>query len=322
MKNRKSLIISIIIAAIVYAAVTIMVNQGMLSRQMMSIIVPICVYIMLAVSLSLVVGFLGELSLGHAGFMSVGAYSGALFLINTQDSLPAIVSLIGALLIGGCCAAIAGVIIGVPVLRLKGDYLAIVTLGFGEIIKSVINAMEITGGAKGLSKIPLLTTYRSFTIVFILVLIVIIVVANLVNSRHGRAVCAVRDNDIATEAVGIPVSRFKIMAFVVAAFLAGMAGVVYAGNIGILKPSQFDYNMSIEILVMVVLGGMANIKGVIIAAVILTALPEVLRGASDYRMLLYAVVLIIMMLFNNSLIKQRIVEKRNLRKAEKNEKEA
>jgi len=322
MKNRKSLIIRIIIAAIVYAAVTVMVNQGMLSRQMMSIIVPICVYIMLAVSLSLVVGFLGELSLGHAGFMSVGAYSGALFLINTQDSLPAVVSLIGALLIGGCCAAIAGVVIGVPVLRLKGDYLAIVTLGFGEIIKSVINAMGITGGAKGLSKIPLLTTYRSFTIVFILVLIVIIVVANLVNSRHGRAVCAVRDNDIATEAVGIPVSRFKIMAFVIAAFLAGMAGVVYAGNIGILKPSQFDYNMSIEILVMVVLGGMANIKGVIIAAVILTALPEVLRGTSDYRMLLYAVVLIIMMLFNNSPIKQRIVEKRNLHKAKKNEKEA
>jgi len=322
MGNKKKLIINGAIAAVVYAVVMILINQGLLSRQMMSIIIPICVYTMLAVSLCLVVGFLGELSLGHAGFMSVGAYTGALFMIRTQEVLPSIVSLIGGLLVGGCSAAVMGVIIGVPVLRLKGDYLAIVTLGFGEIIKSVINSMSVTGGAKGLSKIPLLTTHRSFTAVFILVLIVIIVVANLVNSRHGRAVQAVRDNYIAAQAVGIPVSRFKTMAFVVAAFLAGMAGVVYAGNIGILKPVQFDYNMSIEILVMVVLGGMGNIRGAIIAAVILTALPEVLRGTSDYRMLLYAIVLIAMMLFNNSGIKQRIMEKRNVNKADKAKKEA
>jgi len=322
MGNKKKLIINGAIAAVVYAVVMVLINQGLLSRQMMSIIVPICVYTMLAVSLCLVVGFLGELSLGHAGFMSVGAYTGALFMIHTQKVLPSIVSLLGGLLVGGCCAAVMGVIIGVPVLRLKGDYLAIVTLGFGEIIKSVINSMSVTGGAKGLSKIPLLTTYRSFTVVFILVLIVITVVANLVNSRHGRAVQAVRDNYIAAQAVGIPVSRFKTMAFVVAAFLAGMAGVVYAGNIGILKPVQFDYNMSIEILVMVVLGGMGNIRGAVIAAVILTALPEVLRGTSDYRMLLYAIVLIAMMLFNNSGIKQRIMEKRNVNKADKAEKEA
>lgn len=314
MKNKKNLIINGVIAAAVYAAIMVSVGQGMLSRQMMSIIVPICVYTMLAVSLCLVVGFLGELSLGHAGFMSVGAYTGALFLIKTKDVLPEVVCLIGGLLVGGCCAAVMGVIIGVPVLRLKGDYLAIVTLGFGEIIKSVINSMTVTGGAKGLSKIPLLTTYKNFTIVFILVLIVIIVVANLVNSRHGRAVKAVRDNYIAAQAVGIPVSRFKVLAFVVAAFLAGMAGVVYAGNIGILKPVQFNYNMSIEILVMVVLGGMGNIRGSIIAAVILTALPELLRGAADYRMLLYAIVLIILMLFNNSEIKQRLIEKRKAKK--------
>ena len=318
MKKNKKLIISGIIAMVVYGAVMLLVSQGLLSRQMMSLIIPICVYTMLAVSLCLVVGFLGELSLGHAGFMSVGAYTGALFLIHTQEVLPPLVSLIGGVLVGGLSAAVMGVIIGVPVLRLKGDYLAIVTLGFGEIIKSVINSMtDITGGAKGLSKIPLLTTYRSFTVVFILVLIVIIVVSNMVNSRHGRAVCAVRDNYIAAEAIGIAVSRFKVLAFVVAAFLAGMAGVVYGGNIGILKPVQFDYNMSIEILVMVVLGGMGNIKGAIIAAVILTALPEVLRGASDYRMLLYAIVLIAMMLFNNSGIKQKIFEKRNGKKTEK-----
>lgn len=315
MKKNKKLIINLGIAVLVYIAVMILTTQGFLNRQMTSLIIPICIYVILAVSLSLVVGFLGELSLGHAGFMSVGAYTGGIFLIQTQDKLSPFISLAGALLLGGISAAIMGIVIGIPVLRLKGDYLAIVTLGFGEIIKSIINSMiDITGGPKGLSKIPLLTTHKNFTLVFILVLITILVVSNLVNSRHGRAVCAVRDNYIAAEAVGIPVSKFKIMAFVIAAFLAGVAGVIFAGNIGILKPVQFDYNMSIEILVMVVLGGMGNIKGSILAATILTLLPEVLRGAADYRMLLYAIVLIGMMLFNNSNLKKNFLEQRSLKK--------
>lgn len=292
----------------------------MLSRQLMALIVPICTYVMLAVSLCLVVGFLGELSLGHAGFMSIGAYSGAIFMMNTN--FPTIISLILGLLVGGICAAIFGLIIGIPVLRLKGDYLAIVTLGFGEIIKSIINSLTgITGGAKGLSKIPLNTTYRNFTFVYILMIVVIIVVVHLVNSRHGRAICAVRDNYIAAEAVGIPVSKFKTLAFVIGAFLAGMAGVVYAGNIGILKPSNFDYNTSIEILVMVVLGGMGNIKGSIIAAIVLTALPELLRGAADYRMFIYSIVLIGLMLFNNSSLKQMLIDKKNMKQAQKIQKE-
>jgi len=318
MKKNKNIIINLGIAILVYIAVMILTTQGILNRQMTSLIIPICVYVILAVSLSLVVGFLGELSLGHAGFMSVGAYTGGIFLIRTQNVLSPFFSLLGALLLGGIAAAVMGTVIGIPVLRLKGDYLAIVTLASGEIIKSIINAMtNITGGAQGLSGIPRLTNVNNFTLVFILVLITILLVSNLVNSRHGRAVCAVRDNYIAAEAVGIPVSKFKILAFVVAAFLAGVAGVVFAGNIGILKPVQFDYNMSIEILVMVVLGGMGNIKGSILAAVILTLLPEVLRGASDYRMLLYAIVLISMMLFNNSSLKQNFLEKYNLRKAKK-----
>ena len=317
MKINKKLIINGVIAIAVYAAVMGLVGAGALSRQMMSLITPICVYVMLAVSLSLVVGFLGELSLGHAAFMSIGAYAGGLFLIGTEEVLPTVVSIPLAVILGGACAAILGVIIGIPVLRLKGDYLAIVTLGFGEIVKSVFNAMTgITGGAKGLSGIPLVTTYRNFTFVFILMLLVIIVVAHMVNSRHGRAVCAVRDNYIAAEAVGIPVSKYKILAFVVAAFL------VYAGNLGILKPVNFDYNTSIEILVMVVLGGMGSIRGSIIAAVILTALPEVLRGAADYRMFIYALALIIMMLFNNSAFKKNLIDKKNLRHAEKLQKEA
>ena len=315
MKNKKKILINLGIAILAYVIVMVLTTQGILNRQITSLIIPICIYVILAVSLSLVVGFLGELSLGHAGFMSVGAYTGGIFLIQTQDLLSPLISLMGAILLGGIAAAVMGTIIGIPVLRLKGDYLAIVTLGFGEIIKSIINSMtNITGGAKGLSKIPLVTTYRNFTLVFTLVLITIVIISNLVNSRHGRAICAVRDNYIAAEAVGIPVSKFKIMAFVVAAFLAGVAGVVFAGNIGILKPIQFDYNMSIEILVVVVLGGMGNIKGTIIAAVILTVLPEILRGASDYRMLIYAIVLIAMMLFNNSDLKRNFLEKRDLKK--------
>ena len=307
MKIDKKIIVNALIALVVYAAVMGLVKGGVLSRQMMSLITPVCVYVMMSVSLSLVVGFLGELSLGHAAFMSIGAYTGCLFLIATKDILPVLVSLLLAVFI--------------PVLRLKGDYLAIVTLGFGEIIKSVFNSLKITGGAKGLSKIPLVATYKNFTFVFILMLLVILLVSHLVNSRHGRAVCAIRDNYIAAEAVGIPVSRYKILAFVIAAFMAGMAGVIYGANLGILKPANFDYNASIEILVMVVLGGMGSIKGSIIAAVILTLLPELLRGASDYRMLIYAIALISMMLFNNSAFKRNLTEKRNLKQAEKLSKE-
>ncbi|HIS33045.1 MAG TPA: branched-chain amino acid ABC transporter permease [Candidatus Limivivens intestinipullorum] len=319
MKKNRKLIINGVLAVAVYVLVMVLVNTGMLTRQLMSLIIPCCTYTMLAVSLSLVVGFLGELSLGHAAFLSIGAYAGALVL---KLELPIWIGLPAALLVGGAAAGILGVIIGMPVLRLRGDYLAIVTLGFGEIIKSVFNAMTpITGGAKGLSQIPLVTTYRNFTPVYILTVLTILVVAHLVNSRHGRAVCAIRDNYIAAEAVGIPVSRYKILAFVVAAVLAGMAGVVYAGNIGILKPTNFDYNTSIEILVMVVLGGMGNIGGTVAAALILRILPELLRNVSNYRMLIYAIALIAMMLFNNSSFKRTLVEKRNLRQAEKIQKE-
>ena len=315
MKIDKKIIVNALIALVVYAAVMGLVKGGVLSRQMMSLITPVCVYVMMSVSLSLVVGFLGELSLGHAAFMSIGAYTGCLFLIATKDILPVLVSLLLAVFIGGVAAALLGVVIGIPVLRLKGDYLAIVTLGFGEIIKSVFNSLKITGGAKGLSKIPLVATYKNFTFVYIFVLLTILVISNLVRSRHGRAICAVRDNAIAAEAIGIKVTKFKTMAFVISGFFAGMAGVFYAHNVGILKPVNFDYNKSIEILVMVVLGGMGNIKGAVIAAVILTALPEVLRGAADFRMLLYAIVLIAMMLFNNSRFRMAIIEKRNLKKA-------
>ncbi|MBU9738200.1 branched-chain amino acid ABC transporter permease [Lachnospiraceae bacterium ASD3451] len=281
-------------------------KSGMLNRQYTALIVPVGVNIMLAVSLNLVTGFLGELSLGHACFMSIGAYTGA--LISTSMELPSYAEFFLALIAGGVMAAVFGFLIGVPVLRLHGDYLAIVTLAFGEIVKSVLNALPFTNGSKGLSKIPMYSNYQHYTLVFILVILTIVIITNLVKSRHGRAICSLRDNYIASESIGIPVSRFKVLAFVIGAFFAGIAGVVYAHNVGIIKPTTFDYNKSIEILVIVVLGGMGSIKGSIIAAVILTVLPEMLRGADDYRMLLYSIVLIVMMLFNNSEVKERLLE--------------
>lgn len=306
MKTKKinNFIINIILIVVSYAAISVIINSGMLSRQMTSLIIPIGVNIILAVSLNLLTGFLGELTLGHAGFMSLGAYTGALITVDTE--LPAVIGLPLALIAGGIVAAIFGLIIGIPVLRLKGDYLAIVTLAFGEIIKSVLTAMEFTGGAKGLSGIPKYTTYKNYTIVFVFVVLTILLIKNLVHSRHGRAICSVRDNYIASEAIGIKISRYKIMAFVISAFFAGIAGVFNAHNIGILKPDNFDYNKSIEILVIVVLGGMGNIKGSVIAAVVLTLLPELLRDADNFRMLFYAIVLIAMMLFNNSGLKERL----------------
>lgn len=292
--NKKN-IISIVSAALIYILITYLVSSGVLSRHYQSLLVPIGVNIILAVSLNLTVGFLGELTLGHAGFMSVGAYAGCLFTVYAN--LPVYIEFPIALMIGGLVAAIFGVIIGVPALRLKGDYLAIVTLAFGEIIRSVVTNLEITGGAGGLKGIEKTSNY---TIVFVIALITIVMISNLVHSRHGRAICSIRDNIIASESVGINIVYHKLLAFVIAAFFAGVAGVLYGHNLGILKPSTFDFNKSIEILVIVVLGGMGNILGSIISATIITLLPEVLRGLSDYRMLIYAVVLIAMMILNTS----------------------
>jgi len=319
MKVNKKTIINIVIMLLAYALVFVLINSGVLSRQYKSLIVPICVNIMLAVSLNLVTGFLGELSLGHAGFMSIGAYSSALISIALSNTLPPAAAFLIALLCGGILAAFFGFIIGVPVLRLRGDYLAIVTLAFGEIIKSIINYLKFTGGSKGLSKIPLYSDYRNFTVVFIITVITIVLISNLIDSRDGRAIKSIRDNDIAAESIGINISKYKVSAFVIAAGFAGIAGALYAHNVGIIKPNIFDYNKSIEILVFVVLGGMGNIPGSIISAIILTLLPEFLRGADNLRMLLYAIVLIVMMIFNNSKFKSSLSLNKTFRKLGKEE---
>lgn len=302
-------IITLAVIVAVYFILYFLIENNYLSRQMKSLMVPMCYNVILAVSLNITTGFLGELSLGHAGFMAVGAYTGAI-LTNTLNMAKPIEFILGMIL-GGLVAAIFGVIIGVPVLRLKGDYLAIVTLAFGEIIRSIVNFLGITGGAKGLSGI---SRYSNFTWAYVVAVISVIVITNFVNSRHGRAITSIRDNAIAAEAIGIKVSKYKIMAFVIAAFFAGVAGVLYGHNLSILKPGDFDYNKSIEILVIVVLGGMGSIKGSVISAIILTILPEKLRAADDFRMLLYAIVLIAMMLFTSSSFKTRLEESGKLPK--------
>ena len=321
-KNTKSSLTTYGMVVAAYIICELFLRTGHMTSLLKGLLVPLCVYAILAVSLNLTVGILGELSLGHAGFMCVGAFTSAVFskcVMNTI-TVPTVRFLL-ALLVGVVCAGICGVLIGIPVLRLRGDYLAIVTLAFGEIIKNLVNViylgkdsagfhfsmkdimslnMEADGdviikGAQGITGAP---TDSNFTIGIILLLITLFVVMNLVNSRSGRAIMAIRDNRIAAESIGINITKYKILAFSISAALAGAAGVLYAHNLSTLTalPKNFGYNMSITILVFVVLGGIGNIRGSVIAAVVLTLLPELLRFLSDYRMLIYAVVLIVTMI--------------------------
>ena len=297
MKQKKWIpnVIILVLVLALYILLSVLISANIINPYYSGILTMVCINVILAVSLNLATGFLGQLVLGHAGFMSVGAYSAALFTM--YSGLPTVVSFPLALLVGGIVAAAFGVIIGVPALRLKGDYLAILTLGFGEIIRVLILAMPFTGGAAGLSGIPLLTT---FTYVFIIAIITVAVIFAFIHSRHGRAVIAIREDEIAAEAAGIHTTYYKLLAFVLAAFFAGIAGGLYAHHIGVLDPSKFDFNYSVEILIMVVLGGMGSITGSIVATIVLTLLPELLRGFSEYRMLIYSVILICVMLFKPS----------------------
>jgi branched-chain amino acid transport system permease protein len=313
----------------VFLIVSICQGAGLLNRSMSGMLVPICCYVCMAVSLNLTVGILGELSLGHAGFMSVGAFSGIVVSMSLQAAVPSVfLRVVIALVTGAIFAAVVGVIVGVPVLRLRGDYLAIVTLAFGEIIKDLINCLlvgydenglhialnfdgtkniqslgmsetgvEIIKGAQGATGNERIAT---FTAGFILVMITLIVVLNFIRSRSGRAVMAIRDNRIAAESVGINVTKYKLMAFVTSAALAGAAGALFGLNYSNVSAVQFDFNTSILVLVYVVLGGLGNIWGSIIATTVLYILPEALRSFSDYRMLAYAIVLILVMLATNN----------------------
>jgi branched-chain amino acid transport system permease protein len=268
------------------------------------ILMLIGINIVLAVSLNLVNGFTGQFSIGHAGFMAVGAYTSAMFtfqwgvhLVAALHGLPQPVAegiaLLFALLAGGLLAAVAGWLVGLPSLRLRGDYLAIVTLGFGEIIRVAILNMESLGGARGLPGIP---PYSNFFWVYGSVVVVVLLARNLGHSTHGRALFAIRDDEVAAEALGVDTTRYKVLAFVMGAFFAGVAGGLFAHFLSYLNPSSFTFLKSIEVIAMVVLGGMGSISGSVIAAVVLTLLPEVLRPVKEFRMVLYSLMLIILMI--------------------------
>ncbi len=285
----------------IYATLSYMVYSDNITRQLSSMLITISAYIVMAISLNLVVGLLGELSLGHAGFVSVGLFSGCLVSIATVEFLPLYIRLPVSMLFGGCFAAAVGFVVGLPALRLRGDYLAIVTLGCGEIIKNVITNLPITGGALGLNTISIYSsTAELLPYAIVLVFLTAIVMMNLKNSKHGRAIMAIRENRIAAESNGVNVTYYKLTVFIIAAFFAGMAGTLYGHAFANVKAATFDYNVSIEILVIVVLGGMGSIRGSIIATVILRALPEMLREFSDYRMLAYSILLIVIMILNAS----------------------
>lgn len=322
-KSTKSNLITFGIVIGFYLVIQLISAMGLLSSSLSGQLVPICAYVILAVSLNLTVGILGELSLGHAGFMSVGAFSGTIVWTTLYGQVPNWLGLLLAFAVGGVVAGIFGFIVGVPVLRLSGDYLAIVTLAFGEIVKNVMNAcylgydskglhfsfkdaasmgMEADGttiinGAIGITGIKKAST---FTLGIVLVLLTLIVILNLINSRAGRAIKSIRDNEIAARSVGINITKYKLMAFITSAVFAGIAGVLYSLNYSSLVAKKFDYNTSILILVFVVLGGIGNIRGSVIAAALLTVLPEMLRSLNDYRMLIYAIVLILVMIFSQS----------------------
>jgi len=317
--NKKDML-TYLLVIVAFVIMQSLYSAGSLGSSVKGYLIPICAYVSLAVSLNLLVGICGELSLGHAGFMGIGAFSGIIVAALLQNVVPNdALRLLLAMVGGGIVAGFLGFLIGIPVLRLRGDYLAIVTLAFGEIMKNIIgnlyagvddkgfhmaistSKMPLEAGGKYIINGPLGATgiqkLSSFPMGFLLVMFTLFVVLNLVGSKEGRAIKAVRDNRIAAESVGINVTAFRMKAFVVSAFLAGMAGALFGLNYSSLSATKFNFNTSINILVFVVLGGMGNILGSVISATVLYVLPEAMRSLEDYRMILYAVVLILVMLF-------------------------
>ncbi|MFI3250749.1 MAG: branched-chain amino acid ABC transporter permease [Eubacteriales bacterium] len=296
-----------VVLAIILATYFVMIGQS-LSNYVVAIISLSGINVILAISLNVATGYLGQLPLGHAGFMAVGAYTAGIFLkktpmadlISEGDKLAQLPYIILALALGGVCAGLVGILIGIPALRLRGDYLAIITLGFGEIIRVILQnidsvvGFELTGGTSGLKRIP---KFTDITIVVVCVVITITVIYMVMTSRQGRAILAIRENEIAAESCGINTTRYKVTAFALSAFFAGVAGALYAGYVGLLQPTTFGFMKSIEILVMVVLGGMGSMVGSLISATTLTAVPQILLAFDKYRMVVYSILLILVMIF-------------------------
>jgi branched-chain amino acid transport system permease protein len=297
----RNLIIALVVLAILYG-LDVVFHGRLINPYFVRILMLSGIAITLAVSLNLINGFTGQFSIGHAGFMAVGAYSSAYFSVNYGVRLAAalgdgmvgwMVALTIATLIGAACAAVAGLLVGVPSLRLKGDYLAIVTLGFGQIIVVFLNNIEAIGGARGYSGIPIV---KSFFWIFLIAILTIVIVYNIVNSAFGRALISIREDEIAAEAMGVNTTRYKVMAFVISSALAGAGGVLLAHFDGYLNPKSFEFIKSFEILIMIILGGLGSIVGSVLGAILLTILPEALRGFAQYRMVIYSLLLIILMI--------------------------
>ena len=316
-------LISYLIVIIGYIVIEVLMASGNLSSMFQSLLIPVTCYIVAALGLNLNVGVSGELNLGQAGFMCIGAFAGVCVSGALASVIPnGIIRLLLAILVGALLASLCGIVIGVPVLKLQGDYLAIVTLAFGEIIKSLINnvylgldsegfqfsfvenKLHLLPGGKALISGPMGATgterIATFTVGVLLILAALTIVYNLIYSRSGRAIQACRDNRIAAESVGIHVANTKMLAFVISAALAGAAGALYGLNYSTLIPSKFGFNLSILILVYVVLGGLGNMTGTIISTIVLVLLPEMLRGLQDYRMIIYSVILILTMILSNN----------------------
>ena len=288
---------------VVFIITTILQNNGSLKRSAIGLLVPICCYMSMAVSLNLTVGILGELSLGHAGFMSVGAFSGIVASQSLMGAIPnAPVRLAISMVVGAIFAAIVGLLIGTPVLRLQGDYLAIVTLGFGEIIRVIIQNLKVAGGMgldKGAAGQALIGIDRlaNLYVVFWITVVTVVLLFMFARSRYGRAVKAIRDDEIAASASGINITYMKVLVFAISAFFAGIAGGIFAQYIGSLNPAMAGWLQSINYVIMVVFGGMGSLTGSIVSAIALTILPELLRAFSTYRMLVYSVALVLIMIF-------------------------
>ena len=280
----------IALAAVVFTVVTVLINAGLLGSYYQITLYNICINIILAVSLNLIIGVCGQFSLGHAGFMCIGAYSAAIMV----KSMPNMGGFAIGIVIGLIISAIAALIVSIPTLRLRGVYLAIATLGFSEIIRIVVLNMEITNGAAGITGIPQLT---SWPLLFIVMVLSIMIVTNFGRSRQGRACISIREDEIASEAMGVNTTKYKTLAFVIGAMLASVAGALYACNFFVIQPDLFNFNKSIDILVMVVFGGMGSITGSLIAAIFIGILNTVLQSFSSIRMIIYGLALVGIMIF-------------------------
>ena len=284
----KKIVCFTILILITYLILMGLMSANVINSYYKGIITLALINIILAVSLNLIVGFTGQLCLGHAGFMSIGAYVSA--VITQKAGLPFIVSIF----VGAIIACIFAALIGYPTLKLTGDYFAITTLAFCEIIRIVIMNINAVGGARGFTGIPKET---NFTLAFLFMVVTVIVIYNIIHSSQGRAMLSVRENEIAAESMGINAFKYKMIAFIIAAFFAGLAGGLYAHYMGYIQPASFDFNKSIDYLTFVVFGGMGSLSGSIIATIVLTFLPELLRGLGEFRMLIYPLALIILMIF-------------------------